>query len=310
MASRDSIDADQETFLAELMEAGLLIASGVPGLYGRGPVFEQVRLGLDAYLARTTGLEQAESLRFPPVLPRRQIEKSGYLKSFPHLTGTVFAFAGGNREARRQGEAIGRGEDWSVHQRMTEVALAPAACYPVYPAIAARGRLPEDGVTIDTGGACVFRHEPSRDPSRLQAFHMRELVRIGGAEAVSGWRDEWRGCAPGLLRKLGLDARLAVANDPFFGRAGQILARRQRSQEMKLEILVRIAGQDPTAVASLNCHGDHFAATFGIEMPDGTVAHSACLGFGEERIALALLRTHGLNPDGWPSQVRREMELG
>jgi seryl-tRNA synthetase len=309
MASRHSIGADQETFLAELIDAGLLIETGAPGLYGRGPVFEQVRLGLDAYLARTTSSERAESLRFPPVLPRRQIEMSGYLKSFPHLAGTVFAFAGGNREARKQGEAIGRGEDWSVHQRMTEVALAPAACYPVYPAIAARGRLPEDGVTVDTGGACVFRHEPSRDPSRLLAFHMRELVRIGGAEAVNRWRDEWQERAPDLLRELGLDARLAVANDPFFGRAGQILARRQRTQEMKLEILVRIAGREPTAIASLNRHGDHFAATFGIEMPDGTVAHSACVGFGEERIALALLRAHGLDPGRWPSQVRKEIGL-
>jgi seryl-tRNA synthetase len=308
--TRDSIDADQEAFLAELTGAELLIETGVPGLYGRGPVFEQVRLGLDSYLARAAASERAESLRFPPLLPRRQLEKTGYLKSFPHLAGTVFAFAGGAREAREQGEAIDRGEEWSAHQRMAEVALAPAACYPVYPAIAARGRLAEDGVTVDTGGACVFRHEPSRDPSRLQAFHMREMVRIGNAEAVVGWREEWRERAPRLLRELGLDARLAVANDPFFGRAGQILARRQRIQEMKLEILVPIAGPDPTAVASLNCHDDHFAATFGIEAADGGVARSACVGFGEERIVLALLRTHGLDPSAWPSAVRKATSVG
>ncbi len=67
---------------------------------------------------------------------------------------------------------------------MTDLVLTPAACYPVYPAIAARGRLPAGGVTIDAGGSYVFRHEPSRDPARMQMFHQREIVRIGEPEAV------------------------------------------------------------------------------------------------------------------------------
>ena len=37
---------------------------------------------------------------------------------------------------------------------------------------------------------------------------------------------------------------------------------------------------------------------------DGEVAHSACVGFGMERIALALFRTHGLDPATWPVSVR------
>ena len=35
--------ADQAAFLAELVERGLLIESGVPGVYGRGGDFEDVR---------------------------------------------------------------------------------------------------------------------------------------------------------------------------------------------------------------------------------------------------------------------------
>jgi hypothetical protein len=41
----------------------------------------------------------------------------------------------------------------------------------------------------------------------------------------------------------------------------------------------------------------------------GGAAHTACLGFGLERITLALLRTHGLDPDRWPSPVREELRL-
>lgn len=36
----------------------------------------------------------------------------------------------------------------------------------------------------------------------------------------------------------------------------------------------------------------------------GEVAHSACVGFGLERIELALLRSHGLDPEPWPVDVR------
>ena len=78
----------------------------------------------------------------------------------------------------------------------------------------------------------------------------------------------------------------------------------QREQALKLEILVPIAGPEPTACASFNYHRDHFGEVFGIELSDGSVAHSACLGFGHERIVLALLRTHGLDPATWPTDIR------
>jgi seryl-tRNA synthetase len=86
-----------------------------------------------------------------------------------------------------------------------------------------------------------------------------------------------------------------------------MLAASQRQQELKFEILVPIAGPEPTAVASFNYHREHFAETYGIELAGGGVAHTACLGFGHERIVLALLRTHGLDPAGWPAAVREEL---
>jgi seryl-tRNA synthetase len=60
-------------------------------------------------------------------------------------------------------------------------------------------------------------------------------------------------------------------------------------------------------VASFNYHQDHFAAPFGVELSDGERAHTACLGFGLERIALALFAEHGLDVEGWPEEVRREL---
>jgi seryl-tRNA synthetase len=187
--------------------------------------------------------------------------------------------------------------------------LTPAGCYPVYPAIAARGPLGAGGITVDPGGAYVFRREPSGDPARLQIFRMRELVRLGEPDTVEAWRDAWRERSVELLGSIGLDVEFDVASDPFFGRSGKLLARSQRSQQLKFEVMAPIAGLEPTAVASFNYHQEHFTSIYGIEMQDGAVAHTACLGFGLERIVLALLRQHGIEVGGWPDEVRERLAL-
>jgi len=197
---------DQAQLLDELVAAGHLIPSGVPGVHGRGSAFEDVRERFDAHVTRAAAAEAPERLRFPPVLPRRQLEASGYLGNFPHLAGTVFAFEGSEAQARTQAQRAAAHEDWAEHQHMSDLVLMPAVCYPVYPAIARRGPLPPGGVTIDPGGSYAFRHEPSGDPARLQMFHMRELVRIAEPETVQAWRDGWRDRALALLRGLGLAA--------------------------------------------------------------------------------------------------------
>ena len=300
---------EQVAYLDELMAAGLLAPTGVHGLYARGALFERVRLRFDALVTRTAAPESPEPLCFPPVVPREQLETSGYLGSFPHLAGTVFAFEGDERAAATQHELASRHEDWSGFQTMSEMVLTPAACYPLYPAIAARGPLPAGGLTLDTGDAYVFRREPSNDPARMQIFHMREIVRIADAETVVEWRLVWRARAEELLRSLGLELELDIANDPFFGRVGRLLAAQQREQELKWELLAPVAGDTPTAIASSNYHQDHMGHTYGITTAGGEPAHTGCMAFGEERVTLALFAAHGLDLDSWPAEVRATLEL-
>lgn len=307
MAEYRAAIGDEAQFLDELFEHGLLLRTGAPGVYGRGQQFEEVRERFDALVTRIAAPDGSESLRFPPLLARRHLESSGYLASFPHLTGTIFAFEGSEQDAAEQANLAEQHEEWSDYQEMSDLVLVPAACYPVYPAIAARGPLPAGGTTVDAGGSYVFRREPSGDPARLQMFHQREMVRIGDPDAVADWRDTWSDRAVDVLRRVGLDAEIDVASDPFFGRSGRMLSASQRTQALKFEVSIPIASPEPTAVASFNYHRSHFVETFGIELEDGSDAHTACLGFGLERITLGLLRAHGLDPSSWPAAVRAEL---
>jgi seryl-tRNA synthetase len=120
----------------------------------------------------------------------------------------------------------------------------------------------------------------------------------------------WAGRAERLTATLGLDARPEVASDPFFGRGGELLAVNQRDQRLKLEILTPIASDEqPTAIISLNYHQDHFGRLFGIRTTDGAVAHTACVGFGLERIALALYWRHGFDRARWSTSAHEALGL-
>ena len=296
---------EQQSFHAELVAAGLIIPSGEPGVYGRGMTFEAVRNGVDAFISRVGAADEPERPRFPPVIPKSILERVGYLKSFPQLCGCIFSFAGTEHATIDLVERANRGDDWSLHLTMTDVVLTPAACYPVYPALGARGVLPAGGATLDLGASYVFRNEPSADPARLQMFHQREMVRAGSAEQVLAWRELWMRRAQEIFSSLDLEATLDAASDPFFGRGGKILAKTQREQGLKFEVLVPIASPGPTACSSFNYHQQHFASVFGIQLADGSLAHTACLGFGLERMTLALFKRHGLTVEHWPSHVRQ-----
>jgi seryl-tRNA synthetase len=139
----------------------------------------------------------------------------------------------------------------------------------------------------------------------MQSFRVREFVRAGTRDQVVEWRDMWLQRGLDILQGLQLPAQEEVASDPFFGRGGKILAANQKEQKLKFEIVVPvISAENPTAVCSFNFHQDHFGATFKFNTPDGEVGNTACLGFGLERVTMALFRTHGFDPEQWPQAVR------
>lgn len=307
----DSREPAWRKFRDELVEAKLLIPMGLDGLYGRGGVFEQIVDGIDTVICRK-GQDvhggSATRLRFPPVFTREAFEKTEYIASFPNLTGAISSFAGGDKEHQALLADRSAGHSWDGHLSPAGTMLVPAACDPCYGTLPSV--LPAAGILFDVYGYC-FRNEPAVDPARMQAFRMHEYVVAGTPEQAQDHRDSWITYALEVLSELGLEATDTPANDPFFGRGGKLLAAYQRDGELKIELVVRLYDDldDGTAVVSVNCHRDFFGTAFGVSTAAGEVAHSACVAFGIERIALALVRSHGFDPASWPPDVKASMGL-
>ena len=285
------------------MAATLFRPMGVDGVLARTPLYESVVEGLSSLISRLRE-PGTDILRFPPVMSRRDLEKSGYLKSFPNLLGCVCALHGTEAEIRSAADCDETGGDWTDSVTPADLVLTPAACYPLYPLAAAAGPVPEAGLSFDVACDC-FRHEPSHHLDRLQSFRMREYVCIGSAQQVMEFRERWIARGRQLAGELGLTRAIMPASDPFFGRTGQVMAVSQLQQSLKFELLVPVrSSEEPTACMSFNYHRDHFAMIWGLRGAAGEVVHTGCVAFGLDRLALAMFATHGLNVERWPALVR------
>jgi seryl-tRNA synthetase len=298
--------SDEESyakFRSELLGAGLLLDTGVDGVYGKSSVYEGVVQALDRLITARMIDQAAEVLSFPPVLARWVFDKTDYLKSFPDLMGSVHTFRGTDRQHAALISLADSGGDWPSALVPAEVVLCSATCHPVYPLCT--GTLPEHGRRFELNGYC-FRCEPSIDPTRMQAFRMHEYVYVGDPDSAQSHRDGGLERGLDLLGQLGLEVEAIPANDPFFGRLGTMLAANQLDEALKMEIVTPVCSTErPTAIMSANCHRDHFGVPFEISDASGSAAHSACVAFGVDRVTLALLKTHGLDPTEWPAGVRQ-----
>jgi seryl-tRNA synthetase len=287
----------------DLIAAGVVVDLGGPGLYAQGPEFVRVYRAFDGLMDRTFAYLGAEEWRFPAVEPRSLFERTDYVASFPQLTAALVAFKGGNSEHAELIRVREHGGAWEELFEPAGVMMSPAACHQLYGLLA--GKRLDVSRVFDVHGAC-YRHEPSLDPLRMQAFHQHEYPFVGSAVDALAHRDAVGERMHGLLVSLGLGVTYEVSNDPFFGRAGRLLARNQLSAAAKYEFGCPVFGADqpPVALGSANYHGTHFATEFSITGADGEPASSACVGLGMERVVVSLFAIHGRSASDWPDAVR------
>ncbi|MDO4255063.1 MAG: hypothetical protein Q4C81_07970 [Kocuria sp.] len=313
MSTTTDFDAVEQAFEAELLDGQWLLPTLGLGVTGTGVAMEAVIRGVEN-LARDRVQRDLprpgalNTVRFPPVNGRTMLERTDYVASFPQLLGTIDVFDGNTKDHRKLLADREAGQPWDGHLHTSDYALVPAACHPLYAWLGQTEHSLVDGSVWAITGDC-FRNEPSQDPMRLVSFRMLEFVLVGTPQQALDHRAAMLDLGSELLKELGLDVAVEAANDPFFGRAGVMLAQGQRAAQLKFEITTQIYPGRDTAISSGNCHEEHFGAEFGLVTEDGAVAHSACFGFGLERIALALARTHGTDLSMWPGPVRNLLGL-
>ena len=272
--------------IGRLAEGGWLLPTGVPGLLSFTPKFETVMAGLQAALTATDPTPSPGPSWYPPVVPLANIERAQYTEAFPHLLGTVHALAS---------------QDETADRVPTDVVLAPAVCYSVYPQVA--NGIVEGPMFFDAAGYC-YRHEATSELGRFRSFRMREFITVADEDSAWQWRDAWIARCEALFTRLGLTLSVVPASDPFFGPGGRFMKSSQIEQSLKFEFVVSLHDEDPgTAIASANCHKDHLGERFAIEHVNGGLAHSSCMAFGLERTALALIHAHGDDLANWPELI-------
>ena len=161
-------------------------------------------------------------------MSRAQLERHGYLKSFPNLLGARLLPVRRRAPHPRRVGRFGRGRRAAGPTRWSP----PISCWRRPPATrsirspprAARCR--PTGSLFDVAADC-FRREPSTDIDRFQSFRMREYVRIGTQAQIQAFREDWIERATGIADGSGFSYRIDLASDPFFGRGGQIVAASQ-----------------------------------------------------------------------------------
>lgn len=294
----------EREFLGQLLERGLYVDLALPGLYALSAPFELVVSQLVRLISELEP-SPVEHLRMPPLMDRSILEDSGYLSAFPHLSAAVRCFAG-DASFPDLLDDLRDQEDWGAKFVAADLTLPPAACYPVYPLMARRGVLQEDGHLVGVTCQC-YRHEPSAEPTRLRSFRQQEYVCLGGADAVISFREGWVERSIRFMKELGLEPAAKEANDPFFPRVGSLLEDHRNRRSLKQEIVLPIANSEIPCI-SINYHENRFAKTWNLHTRSG-VAHTACVGFGLERLALAMFSAHGFDVDGWPRDILTRLKL-
>ena len=170
----------------ESLTRSLLLPSPGRGVYARTALFEQVVEGLTTFISRHREPE-TQVFRFPPVMSRSELERSGYLHSFPNLLGGVSCLEGSEAKIR----AVVEQPDWTNELSATELVLSPAACYPVYPIAAALGPIPP-AVGCSMSRRTVFVTNP---PMRSEGFNRSGCESsYASASRSRFWNFELDGC--------------------------------------------------------------------------------------------------------------------
>jgi hypothetical protein len=244
------------------------------GLAVLGPAEIALRKEIEAEFAEWISGFGAVEVELPRLISIDDAAAIDYFHNFPQLGLTVSGLAEPDAVARRA--KAGDPEVTAADLEAPRYVLPSAACYGLY--FALRGiQVPE--ITLYTlRGNCFRRETHYTGLDRLLGFTMREVVAVGGRDAVEEFLISAHQVLRTGARRLGIEADLRPATDPFFEPDGA-RAKMQRLFPVKHELV----SDRGVALASANFHRNFFGDRCGIRLSDGESAYTGCLGFGIER---------------------------
>lgn len=281
-----------------------------PGLFVARPAFADLLRFLDwAMLRRFAKPFAAVEETYPNVIPLSTLAKTNHLTGFPEHLHFVLHLT----------EDLGVLDEYATRMKAADADPAPKAgelapsvlvhnpstCYHCY---ASRQGARLDGDQAIAAITRCHRYESANhsDPGRLLEFTMREVIFVGSPdyarntrarclELIQQWAADWQ-----------FAGAIVQANDPFFTSEYDVKASHQHRMAMKYEYRA-ILGDHGKAISvmSSNLHSATFGKAFDI-LAEGRRANTGCIGFGLERMALALIAQHGLDKTQWPEALRNE----
>lgn len=292
--------------MEELVRRGEIHSFG-PGRVGLGPMLVGLENRIDRDLLAVAKKLDAAQYRFPTVIGADVLHQCRYLQSFPQFVTLASHLSEDMENLNRFSREVSIGKhgltvpDDSLAPPTT--VLSPTVCFHVYSWL--KDMELEAPRCVTALGHCHrYESKTMSGLERLWDFHMREIVFAGDGESAEQW---WAACVDlcvSLLDSWNITYEIVSATDPFFVEGYSSVASYQAAFELKYEIRVPLPYSNgrTMAIGSINRHHDFFGKAMGFSQKGAPGnAHTACVGFGMERVVWAWLCTHGLNPDRWPS---------
>ena len=206
-------------------------------------------------------------MRFPPGMNRTQFREERLSEELPAARRHgALLHAATTADHRALLADAGAGEDWTQAQKATEIVLTPAACYPLYPAVAKRGPLPRGRARCSICSPIASGTSRRSDPARMQLFRDARICPHGHARAGHGVPRDLAGARPEMIGDR--SACRAKSTSPTIRSSAapaSMLADNQRDQRLKFELLIPIdeRREADRLPVSFNYHQDHFGTTLG-----------------------------------------------
>lgn len=284
-----------------LLERGDICQTGNGKFVYKGQVAKVFR-GLDNLIRGWAGDQSAEEEFFPISVTTKTLKRAGYFKTFAQ-----HAFFVSPLELSIPALEAAQTDDVKTHLQSPEWVLSPTVCHHCFESLSDEAHTNHQTITAlnqcsryevhDTGGLKRLRH-----------YWMREIIFLRPTpEATQASLDEVLKLTTDLLRKWNISFKVKSASDPFFLDSGTGKRMFQTALLMKRELVLPVEGKH-IACGSFNNHMKTLTEAFDITSDDGDIA-SGCVGWGYDRLILALFSQLGPDCAEWPSQVREDLGL-